>query len=195
MDVELADGATIVRIDHPPVNAFDLGLVDDAVATVRGIQGPIVLTGAGKCFSAGVDLRAIIDGPPEYTDRFLAAVSAAFLAVFDHPAPVVAAINGHAIAGGCVLAMAADIRLMSAGLIGLSEVAVGVPFPVAALEICRYAMGPSVTRAVLQADNIDVKTAAERGWIDEAVAPDDLVGRAVEIARALGSTRPPPMRR
>jgi len=82
MDVELADGVTIVRIDHPPVNAFDQGLVDDAVATVRGIQGPIVLTGTGKCFSAGVDLRAIIDGPPEYTDRFLAAVSAAFLAVF-----------------------------------------------------------------------------------------------------------------
>jgi enoyl-CoA hydratase len=190
MDVELADGVTIVRIDHPPVNAFDQGLVDDAVATVRGIQGPIVLTGTGKCFSAGVDLRAIIDGPPEYTDRFLAAVSAAFLAVFDHPAPVVAAINGHAIAGGCVLAMAADVRLMSSGLIGLSEVAVGVPFPVAALEICRYAMGPSVTRAVLQADNIDVKTAAARGWIDKVVAPDDLVGRAVEIASALGQHPP-----
>jgi enoyl-CoA hydratase len=126
-----------------------------------------VLTGAGSCFSAGVDLRAIIDGEPAYTDRFLATVSAAFLAVFDHPAPVVAAINGHAIAGGCVLAMAADVRLMSTGLIGLSEVAVGVPFPVAALEICRYAMGPSVTRAVLQADNIDARSAAERGWIDE----------------------------
>jgi enoyl-CoA hydratase len=186
MDVELVDGVTVVRIDHPPVNAFDQALVDDAVATVRAIEGPIVLTGAGKCFSAGVDLRAIIGGPPEDTDRFLAAVSDAFLAVFDHPAPVVAAINGHAIAGGCVIAMAADVRLMSAGLIGLSEVAVGVPFPVAALEICRYAMGPSVTRAVLQADNIDVQTAAERGWIDEVAAPEDLLSRAVEVARALG---------
>jgi enoyl-CoA hydratase/carnithine racemase len=69
MDVELADGVTIVRIDHPRVNAFDLGQVDDAVATVRSIKGPIVLTGAGPCFSAGVDLRAIIDGGPDYTDR------------------------------------------------------------------------------------------------------------------------------
>jgi enoyl-CoA hydratase len=190
MDVELADGVTIVRIDHPPVNAFDLGLVDDAIATVRGIQGPIVLTGVGTCFSAGVDLRAIMDGGADYNDRFLAAISDAFLAVFDHAAPVVAAINGHAIAGGCVLAMAADVRLMSAGRIGLSEVAVGVPFPVAALEICRYVMGPSVTRAVLQADNIDVQSAAERGWIDEVVAPDDLVARAVGIARALGQRSP-----
>jgi enoyl-CoA hydratase len=186
MDIEVVDGVTTVRIDHPPVNAFDLGLVDDAVATVRGIEGPIVLTGAGTCFSAGVDLRAIIDGGADYTDRFLAAVSAAFLAVFDHPAPVVAAINGHAIAGGCVLAMAADVRLMSSGLIGLSEVAVGVPFPVAALEVCRYAMGPSVTGAVLRADNVDIRTAAERGWIDEVVAPDDLLARAVGTARALG---------
>ena len=47
MQVELADGVTTVRIDHPPVNAFDLGVVDDAIATVRGIQAPIVLTGAG----------------------------------------------------------------------------------------------------------------------------------------------------
>ena len=186
MDPQLADGVTTVRIDNPPVNAFNLGLVEEAVDTIRSIDGPIVLTGAGACFSAGVDLRAILDGPPEYTDTFLAAVSEAFLTVFDHPAPVVAAVNGHAIAGGCVLAMAADVRLMSSGLIGLSEVAVGVPFPPAALEICRYAMGPSVTRAVLEADNIDVMTAAERGWIDEVVAPDDLVTRAVELARALG---------
>src|SRR4029453_17387931 len=107
-----------------------------------------------------------------------------------HPAPVVAAINGHAIAGGCVLAMAADVRLMSSGLIGLSEVAVGVPFPVAALEICRYSMGPSVTRAVLQADNIDVRSAAERGWIDDVVAPDDLLTRAIGIARQLGQHPP-----
>src|SRR3979409_1823825 len=166
MKVELADGVTTVRIDHPPVNAFDLGLVDDAIATVRGIQGPIVLTGVGTCFSAGVDLRAIMDGGADYNDRYLAALSEAFLAVFDHPAPVVAAINGHAIAGGCVFAMCADLRLMSAGTIGLTELAVGAPFPVAALEICRFAMGTSATRAALQATTIDVDTALARGWID-----------------------------
>src|SRR5215212_3920102 len=181
MDVQSADGVTTVRIDHPPVNAFTLDLVIDAAATIRSIDGPIVLTGAGACFSAGVDLRAILDGAPEYTDTFLAAVSEAFLAVFDHPAPVVAAVNGHAIAGGCVLAMAADVRLMSSGLIGLSEVAVGVPFPVAALEICRHVMGPSVTRAALQADNIDAESALARGWIDELVTADDLLPRAVAV--------------
>lgn len=190
MDVEVVDGVTVVRFDHPPVNAFDLALVEDAVDAFRGIDGPAVLTGAGACFSAGVDLPVIIDGGAAYTDRFLAAVSAAFLAVFDHPAPVVAAINGHAIAGGCVLAMAADVRLMSRGKIGLSEVAVGVPFPVAALEICRYAMGPSVTGAALQAGNIDAESALARGWIDELVGADDLLPRAISIAGALGRHGP-----
>ncbi|MGX9788904.1 enoyl-CoA hydratase/isomerase family protein [Mycobacterium sp. MMS18-G62] len=190
MDVAVADGVTIVRIDDPPVNAFDLELVEDAVDTFRSVAGPVVVTGAGKCFSAGVDLRAFLDGGDAYADRFLAAVSAAFLAVFDHPAPVVAAVNGHAIAGGCVLAMCADVRLMSRGKIGLSEVAVGVPFPVAAIEICRHAMGPSATIAALQADNIDAESALARGWIDELVTPDELLPRAIAVASALGQYSP-----
>ncbi|MGI8723130.1 MAG: enoyl-CoA hydratase-related protein, partial [Geodermatophilaceae bacterium] len=60
---------------------------------------------------------------------------------FTHPRPVVAAVNGHAIAGGCVLAAAADVRLMSDGSIGLTELNVGVAFPTAALEIARHAAG------------------------------------------------------
>lgn len=190
MDVEPLNGVTIARFDHPPVNALDLALVDDVVATMRSIEGPVVITGAGKCFSAGVDLRAILDGGREYTDRFITALSSAFLAVFDHPAPVVAAINGHAIAGGCVFAMAADVRVMSAGTIGLTELAVGVPFPVNALEICRYAMGASVARATLQGRTLDVQAASARGWIDEVAGREELISHAVAIARALGEHSP-----
>jgi enoyl-CoA hydratase len=190
MDVSVADGVTTVRVDNPPVNAADLGLLEDVVATMRGIDGPVVFTGAGKCFSAGVDLRALLDGGVEYTERFLVALSEAFLAVFDHPAPVVAAVNGHAIAGGCVFAMCADVRVMSAGTIGLSELVVGVPFPVAPIEICRYAMGSAVTRAALLAETIDAPTALARGWIDEIAAPDDLLTRATVIAQQMGGYSP-----
>ena len=187
---DAADGVAIVRFDHPPVNALDLDLLDVIIASMRNVEGPVVITGAGRCFSAGVDLPAIVDGGAEYAERFVTALSEAFLAVFDHPAPVVAAINGHAIAGGCVFAMCADVRLMSAGTMGLTELAVGVPFPVAALEICRFAMGTSATRAALQAKTIDPDTALARGWVDAVVPSDELIPRAIASARELGQYSP-----
>ncbi len=190
MTVEVVDGVSTVRLDHPPVNALDLHLLDEVVSTMRGLDGPVVITGAGRCFSAGVDLPKIVEGGAEYTDRFMTALSAAFLVVFDHPAPVVAAINGHAIAGGCVFAMAADIRLMSAGTIGLTELAVGAMFPMAALEICRHAMGTSTTQAALGAGTVDVATAAALGWVDEVVTADELLPRATALARELGEYSP-----
>ncbi len=190
MSVEMIDGVSIVRLDHPPVNALDLDLLDDIIVTMRGLAGPVVLTGAGRCFSAGVDLHAIVDGGAEYTGRFMTSLSAAFLAVFDHPAPVVAAINGHAVAGGCVFAMAADVRLMSAGTIGLTELAVGAMFPMSAVEICRHAMGPSVTQATLGAGTVDVAAAAALGWVDEVVTAEELLPRAAAVARELGEYAP-----
>ena len=190
MDVEVAEGVSTVRLNHPPVNALDLDLLDEVISTMRGLDGPVVITGAGQCFSAGVDLPKIVEGGAEYTDRFMTSLSAALLAVFDHPAPVVAAVNGHAIAGGCVLAMSADIRLMSAGTIGLTELAVGAMFPMAALEICRHAMGTSTTQATLGAGTVDVATAAALGWVDEVVTADELLPRATALARELGEYSP-----
>src|ERR671926_404426 len=98
MDVNVVDGVSVVYLNNPPVNAANLEFLDDAIETMRGLEGPVVITGAGKCFSAGVDLPAIAAGGADYTNRFLTSLSAAFSAVFDYPAPVVAAINGHAIA-------------------------------------------------------------------------------------------------
>ena len=185
-DLETADGVTVIRFDNAPVNALDLDLLEVIIASMRTVEGPVVLTGAGRSFSAGVDLRALADGGTDYAGRFVIALSEAILAIYDHPAPVVAAINGHAIAGGCVLAMSADVRLMSGGTIGLTELAVGVPFPVAALEICRDAMGISASRAALQAKTINADTALARGWIDAVVPGEDIVAQAVTTARELG---------
>ena len=185
-----ADGVAVLTLARPPVNALDLELLDALTKALREQDGPVVITGTGSCFSAGVDLRAILDGGDAYTRAFLNSLVAAFLAVFEHPAPVVAAVNGHAIAGGCVIAMAADVRLMSAGTIGISEIAVGVPFPAAALEICRYAMGPSVTVAALGGEGVSADVALARGWVDAVVASDDLLERAVARARELGEHSP-----
>ena len=77
------------------------------------------------------------------------------------------------------------------GTIGLTEVAVGVPFPAAALEICRYAMGTvSVRRDAAGARTSTRQTALQRGWIDAVVPPEDLLSQAIATARALGAHSP-----
>src|SRR5262249_41228244 len=154
--------------DHGKVHALDLELLLAFTETMQRLAGgpAVVLTGTGTVFSAGVDLRRIVAGGPAYVREFLPALSAAFLAVFDHPRPVVAAVTGHAVAGGCVIAAACDVRLMSAGTIGLTELLVGVPFPTSALEIVRFAAGPAATGLALTGRALTPGEAFQIGLVD-----------------------------
>jgi enoyl-CoA hydratase len=102
------------------------------------------------------------------------------------PMPVVAAANGHAIAGGAILVYACDLRLMSGGRIGMPELLVGVPFPAAILEIVRFAV-PRVQQFALTGRTVPADEALAAGMIDEVVAPDALLARAQELASQLAA--------
>ena len=191
IDVREVSGVTVLTLSSGKVNALDVGLLSDLTSAVRELERndstPLVLTGAGQAFSAGVDLVQVLDGGPDYAEALIAALSAAFVAVFGFPGPTVAAINGAAIAGGCVLACACDLRLITPeGLIGASELRVGVPFPAAALEILRYACGDHAEEVMLGgrlyrgADALACRLA-------QTVVADDLVGQAVAAAAELGT--------
>jgi enoyl-CoA hydratase len=184
--VDERDAVAVVSLDNGRANVLDLELLLDLAAAMRRLSdGPaVVLTGAGTVFSGGVDLRRVVAGGREYLREFLPALSAAFLAVFDHPRPVVAAVNGPAIAGGCVIAAACDIRLISGGTIGLTELLVGVPFPTAALEIMRFATGPALSRMALTGRTLPPDEAQEIGLV-HAVVPDGLLEQAVRQAGEL----------
>jgi enoyl-CoA hydratase len=187
LDVEQRSGVTVVRLRHGKVSALDLELVRALTAVMRDLDGtgPVVITGAGSAFSAGVDLNRIVAGGEPYIQEFLPALADAFLAVFDHPGPVLAAIHGHAIAGGCVIAAACDVRMMSLGQIGLAELSVGVPFPVSAMEILRHAIGPAASQLVLTAALLDASQARSIGLVHEVTEPDVLLDSAVDRARQL----------
>lgn len=187
LDVEQRSGVTVVSLRHGKVNALDLELLRALTAAMRDLDGngAVVITGAGSAFSAGVDLNRIVAGGKPYVQEFLPALSEAFLAVFDHPGPVVAAVNGHAIAGGCVIAAACDLRMMSLGKIGLAELSVGVPFPVSAMEILRHAIGSAVGHLVLTAALLDASQAVSIGLVHEVTESDLLLDSAVDRARQL----------
>src|SRR5271155_1513252 len=126
-------------------------------------------------FSAGVDLIRVSSGGAAYVRAFLPALHRLCDAVFFHPKPVVAAINGHAIAGGCVLACCADRRIMAraSGRIGVTELLVGVPFPALAFEILRFAVPRRhLPEFTFGGATYDTDAALQRGWVDEGVEAD-----------------------
>ncbi|MCI0687283.1 MAG: enoyl-CoA hydratase/isomerase family protein [Sporichthyaceae bacterium] len=188
-------GVAFVRLVHGPVNALDLELVEAITETFRELDSTdyraIVFTGAGRAFSAGVDLWRIVDGGPDYVERYLAALIDSFEAVFFTGKPVVAALNGHAIAGGCILASGCDYRIMAAGRIGVPELLVGVPFPMSALEILVHAVGPMRARGLaLTGGTHEPADAHQLGLIDEVADAAQLEDQALAIAVRLADTAP-----
>lgn len=188
----------VLTLSHGPVNAMDPELCDAIAARFRELVADparaVVVTGAGRAFSAGADLQRLLAEGEPYARRFLTALDDCFRAAFTLGKPVVAAVNGHAIAGGCVLAACADAVLMAEGTarIGLPEIAVGVPFPRGALEVVRFAVGDvEARRLVLTARPVPPERAVQVGLVDELVAPEELLAAAVERAGALVATAPP----
>lgn len=189
------NGVTILRLEHGKAHALDLELaraITERLGKLDRDPGPraLVLTGTGSIFSAGVDLYRLLDGGPAYVRAFVPALTDTFLQLFAFSRPVIAAINGHAIAGGCVLAAACDYRLMTRGdaRIGVPELRVGVPFPLVAVEILRFATSPAHLQELLyQGKTYPVDEASARGLVDEVVAPDRLIERACEVADQLAA--------
>lgn len=192
IDVERLDAVTVLGLAHGPVNVMDLEFVRalDQAVTDASPGDAVVVTSRGRAFSAGVDLQRVLDGGPAYLDEFLGALHHMLITVFTHPRPVIAAVNGHAIAGGALLAMAADVRLMSAGRIGVPELAVGVPLPSTGLEIVRHCVGSAAMHLLTAADPFEPDEAQRLGAIDEVVAPERLLDDAIGHARRLGAVPP-----
>jgi enoyl-CoA hydratase len=148
----------------------------------------VIITGSGSSFSAGVDLFRLIKDGPEYGRRFVPVLDHFLRAVLTLPKPVIAAINGHAIAGGCILAAACDHRIMMEGngRIGIPELAVGVPFPALPLQImtARLADGP-LRDLVFTGRTVQIDEAKTMGLIDEKCPAGMLLERAHEVAQRL----------
>lgn len=115
---DLDDAVLTLTLDHGKANALDLELVtalDDALAEAEDDGGvrAVLLTGTGRIFCAGVDLRRLVDEDAAYAERFLPALDRLLRRVFTLRKPLVTAAQGHAVAGGALLVMAADTALVA----------------------------------------------------------------------------------
>ena len=189
---EYRDGTAILRIEHGKANAVDLELFQELDRHLRDLRATppkaVILTGSGKIFSAGVDLFRVLKNEDGYLERFLPQLSSTLLGLFTLPMPVVAAVNGHAIAGGCILALACDHRVLAEGKasLGVSELAVGVPFPVAPLEVLRHVLTERHARDLVMTGRlVGVEEALEIRLVDETCPQDELMDRALEAAARL----------
>lgn len=182
----------VIRMAHGKVSAIDLELCAALIAEFEQVAASpataLVLTGTGSTFSAGVDLFRVLQGRSEYLKRFLPAMGTLFRTLLTFPKPAIAAVNGHAMAGGCILAAACDHRVMAGGTarIGIPELAVGVPFPPLPFEIVRARVNPSAFHQLVYTGGVlQPREAVEVGLIDEIAEPAQLIDRAREVAARL----------
>lgn len=191
--VEAADDVTVVRIQRPPANAMEPGLLAagaDVVAELRTARpAAVVITGTGDFFSGGVDLKLAPTLSPEEQRGMVSGINRLFHEWYGFPGPVVAAVNGHAVAGGMILALCADHRVGSrSGRYGLTEVRVGAPYPVAALAVVRAELAPgSARRLVLGGELVDAEAALSLGLVDELADADAVLDRAIAVAHELAA--------
>jgi enoyl-CoA hydratase len=194
IEVEERGAVSILRMARGKGNALNLdlagALVDALDRLDRGAARAGALTGQGGIFGAGVDLPALVEGGAEYVRRFLPLLQRLFERLATFPKPLVAAVNGHAIAGGAILMLACDQRLLARGAarIGLTEVRVGVVFPAWALEVARFATPPQhFPTLVCTGRTWPPEEALGRGLVDELVEPGQLLDRACAVAEELAA--------
>ena len=190
--VESRGSTAIVRIDRPPANAMNPELVEEIIAAAgalaESLPDAVVIIGRDGFFSAGLDLNIVPTLDAKGQAEMIMGINRMVAAWYGFDRPVVGAINGHAIAGGIVLALCADYRVGSKeGKLGLTETRVGVPYPVNALAVVKAELSPPAARyLVMRAHLIEPPEALELGLVDELADPGAVLEQALAMAAELG---------
>jgi enoyl-CoA hydratase len=192
----LEDHVATITFDDGKANVYTQDVLDrlgealDQAQTDPGGARAVVLIGRPGRFSAGFDLATMTASPEAM--RELVAAGARFVArLLLEPLPVVAACSGHALAAGALVLLAADRRVGMAGdwRIGLNEIAIGMALPVWAVELARYRMPASQFDRIILGEIGGPDEACAAGFLDEVVAPDDLLVAATATAARLANLR------
>jgi len=194
--VETRDQVAIVRLDRPVTNAINLQLVGELAETLEGVKQDsdvhsLVLGSSNdKFFSIGFDIPQLFDLTREDFRSFYEAFNRMCLDLYTLPKPTVAAITGHAIAGGCILALCCDYRFIAQGrkLMGLNEIKLGVPVPYVADCVLRHLVGVRNGRDIMDSGEFyGPEELVRMGVVDQAWPLEQVLPQAVEKAGLLGA--------
>jgi len=186
----MANDVYTLTIEGPGKNALGTPVMQDVIRQVREAAGrPVLVVGAGDAFSAGLNLKEVAALDDAGMARYLALLDDMVDALFGYEGPMVACVNGHAIAGGCVIALCAEARVASDDpkvRIGLNEVALGLEFPPKIMKLARHRLGRhQVERVLLEAALYEPRRAVELGLVDEIAA--DPLARARAVLASLAA--------
>ena len=179
LTLDVDQGLATMCIAREHGNAINGELVDALTAACRqaeedGQVRGLMLAAAGKLFCPGLDLQELIELDRPAMEDFLDRFNRCILALYQFPKPMVARMHGHAIAGGCVLALTADWRVLREGAtVGLNEVRVGVPFPYGVSMILREAVTARVEEVALFGRNYQGAEAVASGLVHEIHAAEE----------------------
>ncbi|MEY3361563.1 MAG: hypothetical protein RL531_1282 [Actinomycetota bacterium] len=186
------DGIAHVLLDDGKANVLN----EATCAALRGgiesaaeaRAGALVVHGRTGMFSGGIDLSLVRSDDPQRRATGLQTVAHTLLAVWTAPIPTVAAVTGHAIAGGAILALACDRRIGTEGAwkVGINETRLRMVFPTWALVIAQAGIRPSAWNAtILEGNLVDPDGAVRAGFLDEVVPPETHAARVAEVAAGL----------
>jgi enoyl-CoA hydratase len=191
------DAVRVIRIAGGKANAMDEALLDLIERQVDDFEGgparAAVITGYERFFSAGLALPRLVDLERGAMRAFIGRFARAMTRVLACEKPIIAAINGHAIAGGCVLALMCDWRICADGgaKLGLSETQLGIGLPAVVIEPLRAQVPPaSLVSIALEGRLFSPREAHALGLVHEVVSEEELAARAEAKARALAAPAP-----
>lgn len=178
--IERQGSLAVLRLQKARGNAIDETMVNELAAACaeltrdETLRGVLLASAHPKLFCPGLDLVSLVAYDRPGMERFMAAFSEALFALYTLEKPVVAAVSGHAVAGGCILALAADVRLLRRGAqIGLNEVKIGVPLPWSVAVLLRSSVPPgALTRIALLGRNFADEAAVAAGLADAVLEAD-----------------------
>jgi enoyl-CoA hydratase/carnithine racemase len=194
--VERRGGVAWCTLDRPPLNLFDPALIaalHDAFAGLAGDSGvrAAVLTGAGRAFTAGMNVHVLRDLDASAARRLIVSLCGAIESVHRAPFPVIGAINGPALGAGFELALACDLRIAARGAsFGLPEVRVGVPSVIQAALLPVLVAPGRAAELLLLGEPVDAATAREWGLVNRVVEGSELGAAVEDVVARLGACGP-----